>query len=329
VSSIACSFVVVDGGAMRSDTTMPRCLAIVGPTACGKTRLALELAREFPLEIVSMDSAQVYRGMDIGTAKPEPSVRSLLPHHLIDIRDPEEAYSAGEFAADAAHCIADIAARGRLALVVGGTMLYLKALREGIAALPPRNPAVRAAIDAEAERLGWAALHGRLAAIDPDAARRIEPGDRQRIQRALEVHMLTGRPISELQLEAAAPAVAVETVALIPADRAAHSQAIERRFQAMVEGGFVEEVQSLRRRPHLTADSASMRAVGYRQIWAFLEGSLEWDDAVRRAVIATRQLAKRQLTWLRSDLRALRVQAEDEQLGQRLRQRVSQMLAGA
>jgi tRNA dimethylallyltransferase len=314
---------------MHAERTRLRCLAITGPTACGKTGLALELAREFPVEIVSMDSALVYRGMDIGTAKPVPGVRAVLPHHLIDIRDPEEAYSAGEFAADATACIAAISARGRLALVVGGTMLYLKALREGIAALPPRDVATRAAIDAEAERLGWPALHQRLRVLDPAAAARIAPGDRQRVQRALEVHELTGRPMSELQRESTPSAVTVESVALIPADRVAHARAIAQRFAAMVEQGLVDEVRFLRQRPRLTADRASMRAVGYRQIWAFLDGGMDWDEAANRAVTVTRQLAKRQLTWLRSDLRSEKLAAGDVAVLDLLRQRVRGMLAGA
>ena len=306
-----------------------RCLAITGPTACGKTGLALELAREFPVEVVSMDSAQVYRGMDIGTAKPNRDVRARIAHHLLDIRDPEDAYSAGEFAADATREIAAITARGRIALVVGGTLLYLKALREGIATLPPRDAATRAAIDAEAAELGWPALHAHLAGIDPDAAARIEPGDRQRIQRALEVYRLTGRPISELQLRPARSAVQVESIALIPGDRAAHAVAVRERFAAMVERGFVEEVRVLRARPRLTAESASMRAVGYRQIWAWLDGRLGWDEAAERAVAATRQLAKRQLTWLRGDRQTEKLDKGGSQLYEHLRRRLGRWSDGA
>jgi tRNA dimethylallyltransferase len=305
---------------MSADHRNLRCLAITGPTACGKTDIALELAREFPVEIVSMDSAQVYRGMDIGTAKPDPAVRAQLPHHLIDIREPEDAYSAGEFAADATRQIAAIAARGRIPLVIGGTLLYLKALREGIAALPQRDAATRAAIDAEAAQVGWPALHARLRKLDPDAALRIAPGDRQRIQRALEVHALTGRPMTALQHESAGSAVSVTSFALIPVDRAEHARAIERRFAAMVERGFVDEVRKLRLRPRLTEDSASMRAVGYRQIWSWLDGSQGWDEAAEGAVAATRQLAKRQLTWLRGDRLSEKVDAADGQLRERLRQ---------
>ena len=314
---------------MGARDTSLRCLAITGPTACGKTGLALELAREFPVEIVSMDSAQVYRGMDIGTAKPNAQVRSGIAHHLLDIRDPEDAYSAGEFAADAAREIAAIAARGRVALVVGGTLLYLKALRDGIATLPARDAATRAAIDAEAAELGWPALHARLGAIDPRAALRIEPGDRQRIQRALEVHALTGRPISDLQSDVTPSAVQVESVALVPGDRAAHALAIAERFAGMLEQGFVEEVRVLRERPQLTADSTSMRAVGYRQIWAWLDGRHGWDEAAERAVTATRQLAKRQLTWLRRDPQTEKLDKDDSQVYEHLRRRLGRLLDGA
>jgi tRNA dimethylallyltransferase len=307
----------------------PICLAITGPTACGKTDLALALAAEFPLEIVSMDSAMVYRGMDIGTAKPDAATRERIPHHLIDVCDPEEAYSAGRFAEDCARLIGEINARGRLALVVGGTMLYLRALRDGIAPLPPRNPSVRAGIEARADESGWPTLHTELAAIDPDAARRIEPTDRQRIQRALEVHAVTGRSLTELQQAAPRSAFAIPTVALIPDDRAALAARIARRFDAMLAAGFVDEVRRLRERPGLAADSTAMRAVGYRQIRAFLDGRLDWQQAVDRAVIATRQLAKRQLTWLRSDANAERIGSDDPALPDRLKKRVAACLPSA
>jgi tRNA dimethylallyltransferase len=276
-------------------------LAITGPTACGKTGFALALAREFPVEIISMDSAMVYRGMDIGTAKPEPAERKAVVHHLIDILDPEETYSAGRFAADCAGLIAAINARGRVALVVGGTMLYLRALREGIAALPERDPGIRQALDARAEAIGWPALHAELGAVDPEAARRIEPTDRQRIQRALEVHAITGRRLSELQREPGETGVDLPVLAMIPADRQALGDAIARRFQVMLEAGLVDEVKRLRQRPRLGADSASMRSVGYRQLWAWLEGHCTLAEAETKAIVATRQLAKRQLTWLRRD----------------------------
>ena len=251
-----------------------------------------------------MDSAMVYRGLDIGTAKPSIEMRRSVPHHLIDILDPNEAYSAGRFARDAASAIATIRARGRLPLIVGGTLLYLRALRDGLASLPRADRAVRAAIDSDGERLGWAALHERLKRIDPAAAARIAPSDRQRIQRALEVHELTGRPITELQRSRRSrdgPRILV--VALVPPDRAALAQRIERRFDAMVAQGFVAEVESLRARGDLAPDLPSLRSVGYRQIWAHLDGDYGWEEARSRAIVATRQYAKRQLTWLRGDTR--------------------------
>jgi len=257
-----------------------------------------------PAEIVSMDSAMVYRGLDIGTAKPSIAMRRSVPHHLVDILNPNEAYSAGRFARDAATAIAAIRARGRLPLIVGGTLLYLRALRDGLATLPRADRAVRAAIDRDGERLGWAALHERLQRIDPAAAGRIAPSDRQRIQRALEVHELTGRPITELQRSSTSrdgPRILV--VALVPADRAALAERIERRFDAMVAQGFVAEVAGLRARDDLTPDLPSLRSVGYRQIWAHLAGDYGWDEARTRAIVATRQYAKRQLTWLRRDTR--------------------------
>ena len=280
------------------------CACITGPTACGKTELALTIAARVPVEIVSMDSAMVYRGLDVGTAKPSVAMRRSVPHHLVDILDPNEAYSAGRFARDAATAIAAIRARGRLPLIVGGTLLYLRALRDGLAILPRADRAVRAAIDRDGERLGWAALHERLQRIDPAAAARIAPSDRQRIQRALEVHELTGRPITELQRSPTSrdgPRILV--VALVPAERAALAERIERRFDEMVAQGFVAEVEGLRARDDLTPDLPSLRSVGYRQIWAHLDGDYGWDEARGRAIVATRQYAKRQLTWLRGDTR--------------------------
>jgi tRNA dimethylallyltransferase len=255
-----------------------------------------------PIEIVSMDSAMVYRGLDIGTAKPSVETRERVPHHLIDILEPTEAYSAGRFARDAAQLVEEIRARGHWPVLVGGTLLYLRALRDGLAALPKADEAVRAALDAEAAQHGWAAMHARLTAVDPAAARRIAPGDRQRIQRALEVFELTGRPISELQrLGEASARPSVLAVALVPESRADLGARIERRFDSMVARGFVAEVEGLRARGDLTADMPSMRAVGYRQIFAHLEGELGWEEARAKAIFATRQYAKRQLTWLRGD----------------------------
>jgi tRNA dimethylallyltransferase len=277
-----------------------------------------------------MDSAMVYRGLDVGTAKPAPEIRRRVAHHLVDVLDPSETYSAGRFARDALQAVSEITARGRLPLIVGGTLLYLRALRDGLAALPRADGAVRATLDAEALALGWPALHERLAGLDPEAAVRIAPTDRQRIQRALEVHALTGRPLTELQRSADNRSrVAVTAVALVPADRADLSQRIERRFDAMVEQGFVAEVETLRARGDLTPDLPALRAVGYRQIWAHLDGDCDWPEARRRAIVATRQLAKRQLTWLRSDLVSEKWPAFAPDLGARFIAHVERFRAGA
>ena len=274
---------------------------LTGPTGTGKTDIALALAREFPLEIVSVDSAQVYRGLDIGSAKPSAEIRARVPHHLVDLVEPGARYSAGQFVRDAAHAIGDIEARGRVPLLVGGTMLYLRALTGGIAALPEGDARLRTDIDAEAARVGWPALHARLVGIDPVAAARIHPNDAQRIQRALEVHAVGGRPISELQT-VTKPALEREFLvcALLPQDRARLHAALELRFAQMMSAGLLDEVRGLYARGDLTDEHPAIRAVGYRQLWAHLAGSYSLDVAVARAVAATRQLAKRQMTWLRS-----------------------------
>jgi len=280
------------------------CVCLTGPTACGKTELALALADRVPLEVISMDSALVYRGLDIGTAKPAPDVRAAVPHHLIDILEPTDAYSAGRFARDAAALIAEIRARGRMPLLVGGTLLYLRALRDGLSVLPRADRDVRAAIDREAAEQGWAALHERLRQVDPEAALRIKPNDRQRIQRALEVHALTSRPITQLQRakdDGSRPRVLA--IALVPEDRALLAARIERRFDAMVAAGFVQEVERLHARGDLTPGMPAMRSVGYRQLWSHLDGDCSFETARTKAIVATRQYAKRQLTWLRGDSR--------------------------
>jgi tRNA dimethylallyltransferase len=280
----------------------PRALVLTGPTACGKSTLALELGTRFPIEIVSMDSAMVYRGMDIGTAKPSLTERRAVPHHLIDIRDPAESYSVGDFCRDALGVIGDVRARSRIPLLVGGTFLYLRSLRRGMASLPPANPAFRDALDQEAARVGWQALHARLARVDPVSGQRIAANDRQRIQRALEVHASTGRPLSSLQQrKPVVPAVDLCVLALFPTNRTELSQRIEQRFDAMVDLGFLEEVDRLYRRGDLGADLPALRAVGYRQLWAHRAGRYDWAEARVRALAATRQLAKRQLTWMRTE----------------------------
>ena len=305
------------------------CACITGPTACGKTALALEVATRVPVEIISMDSALVYRGLDIGTAKPSLAVRSAVPHHLIDIVEAHESYSAGRFARDAATLVAEIRSRGRLPLLVGGTLLYLRALRDGLAALPRADRAVRDALDRDAERLGWAAMHARLQRVDRAAAARIAPSDRQRIQRALEVHELTGRTISDLQRESVpVERPSIFAIALVPEPRAALAERIERRFDGMVEQGFVAEVERLRARGDLTPDLPSMRAVGYRQIWAHLAGDYSWPEARTKAIVATRQYAKRQLTWLRGDPRCEAWPAFAPSLAERFLERLASAPSG-
>jgi len=277
---------------------------LLGPTGCGKSALALQLARSVPLEIVSIDSAQVYRGLDIGSAKPTPAERERVPHHLIDLRDPAEPYSAADFVRDAVRVIGEIRARGRLPLVVGGTMLYAKALREGLSALPSADREVRARIEACARACGWPALHAQLARVDPDIAARLKPADSQRIQRALEVFELTGVPLSQLQNAPQRPPLRFVTIALLPADRAGLHRRIEQRFDAMLAAGFLGEVRGLTDQLHargeLDADLPALRAVGYRQALAHLRGDTTAESFRAAAIAATRQLAKRQITWLRS-----------------------------
>jgi len=279
----------------------PPVAVLTGPTGTGKTEYALRLAREFPIEIVSVDSAQVYRGLDIGSAKPDAATRAAVPHHLLDLVDANAAYSAGQFVRDATLAIADIESRGRVPLLVGGTMLYLRALIGGIATLPRASERIRADIDTEAKREGWPALHARLAVVDAAAAARIHPNDAQRIQRALEVHAATGEPISALQAATRSPMERDFLVtALVPTDRARLHAALAQRFENMMAAGLLEEVRRLHARGDLDAEQPAIRAVGYRQLWSHIEGACSLETAVERAVAATRQLAKRQMTWLRS-----------------------------
>lgn len=273
----------------------------MGPTASGKSALAAKLAERLPVEIVSVDSAQIYRGMDIGTAKPSIAERRAVAHHLIDIIDPTTSYSVAQFRRDAVRLIREITARGSTALLVGGTMLYFKALREGLSELPESDAAIRAQIDDEAAKRGWPALHAELAKIDATTAARLKPTDTQRIQRALEVHRVSGVPMSQLlgRKKSVLPFRLVE-LALIPSDRAELHRRIEARFDAMLDRGLVAELHGLRARYALKPSLPSMRCVGYRQAWQHLEGELDQDGLRDRGIFATRQLAKRQLTWLRT-----------------------------
>ena len=283
----------------------PLAVAIMGPTASGKTAAALEVARHIPSEIISVDSALVYRGMDIGTAKPSAAERAGVPHHLIDILDPLDAYSAMRFRQDALRLTAEIVRRGRLPLLVGGTMLYFKALRDGLDELPPADPAIRARLDREAAEIGIPALHAKLAALDPDTAARLKPNDAQRIQRALEIIELTGQPMSRLLTGRETTELPFDLlpISLEPSDRSALHARIAARFDAMLAdpgGGLLGEVKALRARGDLHPGLPSMRCVGYRQAWEYLDGACDFAALREKGIAATRQLAKRQLTWLRA-----------------------------
>lgn len=281
----------------------PPVLALMGPTASGKTALALEIAQRFGGEVVSVDSALVYRRLDTGSAKPTAAERAAVPHHLIDLREPWEPYSAADFARDAAAAIAGILARGRLPLLVGGTGLYFRALLDGLSPMPESDPAMRARLQAELAQRGSAALHAELAAVDPLAATRIRPGDAQRIVRALEVWRLGGVPISALQAQSAPPRhpFRVLRLALAPADRALLHARIAQRFDLMLDAGLLEEVAALRAEPRVHAELPALRAVGYRQVWRYLAGDTDRAGLREEGIAATRQLAKRQLTWLRGE----------------------------
>jgi tRNA dimethylallyltransferase len=289
----------------------PIAIALMGPTASGKTALAIEWARRFDGEIVSVDSALVYRGLDIGAAKPDAGERASVPHHMLDLRDPWQPYSAAEFAVDARAAIADIVARGKLPILAGGTGLYFRALIEGLAPMPEADPAIREAITADAAARGWAVLHAELAAIDPEAGLRIHATDAQRIQRALEVYRVSGRSISDCQRERGSDRLRLRVLklAVSPRDRGVLHARIERRFDTMLAAGFLDEVRGLRRLPQLQSHPAplglpALRAVGYRQAWEHLDGQTSAAEFRDRAIFATRQLAKRQLTWLRGELDA-------------------------
>ena len=287
---------------MSERNRLPPAICLMGPTASGKTAVSLGLTLRFPLEIVSVDSAQVFRDMDIGTAKPDRATLEKYPHHLIDLISPEERYSAARFRADALRVMAEITARGKIPLLAGGTMLYFKALREGLSDLPQADAELRRAIDEEAQRRGWPALHAELARLDPAAAARLKPTDAQRIQRALEVVRLTGAPLAESMARRTGAAVPYRLIqlALQPSDRAVLHARIAQRFDAMLEAGLIDEVSALRRKYRLHAGLPSMRCVGYRQVWDYLEGRSDRAALREKGIAATRQLAKRQLTWLRA-----------------------------
>ncbi|MGL5292035.1 MAG: tRNA (adenosine(37)-N6)-dimethylallyltransferase MiaA [Vibrionaceae bacterium] len=280
---------------------LPNVLFLMGPTASGKTGLAIALKQRYPVEIISVDSALIYRGMDIGTAKPTAAELALAPHRLIDILDPAQAYSAADFCCDAKQQIEQVLANGNIPLLVGGTMLYFKALLQGLSPLPPADPAVRAQIEEQASKLGWEHLHSELCRIDPVAGARIHVNDSQRLARALEVYLICGKTLTELtQVQGCGLPYNVQQFAIAPAERAVLHQRIEQRFHAMIAAGFEQEVKTLHLRGDLHPDMPSIRCVGYRQMWDYLDGNCSYDEAIMRGIFATRHLAKRQLTWLRS-----------------------------
>ena len=297
----------------NTDLHLPPAVALMGPTASGKSRLAVELAQALDGEIISVDSALVFRGMDIGTAKPTLDERQGVPHHLIDILDPAESYSTGRFQRDALALMADISRRGRLPILAGGTMLYFRGLIHGLSSLPTADEAIRRQIEDEAARHGWAFLHAELARVDPDSAARIHPNDPQRIQRALEVFRCSGRTLTEhfQATSSAKPEYRIQRIIVAPASRESLHHRIRERLISMFKQGFVEEVRRLQARGDLHRDLPSMRAVGYRQVLDYLDGIYDEREALERAVIATRQFAKRQMTWLRREEGVGRYVAED------------------
>lgn len=281
--------------------SLPLALFLMGPTASGKTELAIRLRQKYPVEIISVDSALIYKGMDIGTAKPDAQELALAPHRLIDILDPSEAYSAADFRRDALQQMDDIVSQGKIPLLVGGTMLYYKALLEGLSPLPAADPDIRQQIEQEANEKGWEAMHQQLSEIDPVSAQRIHPNDPQRLSRALEVFRISGKSLTELtEQKGEVLPYQVKQFAIMPKERAELHRRIELRFEKMMAAGFEDEVKALRARGDLHLDLPSIRCVGYRQVWEYLDGNGTLDDAIFRGVCATRQLAKRQITWLRS-----------------------------
>jgi tRNA dimethylallyltransferase len=308
---------------------LPPAILLMGPTASGKTAVALALAERFPVELVSVDSAQVFIGMDVGTAKPDAATLARFPHRLIDLITPEERYSAARFRTDALAAMAEITAAGKVPLLVGGTMLYFRALLHGLADLPQADPALRAEIDAEAAASGWPALHAKLAILDPSTAARLHPTDSQRIQRALEICRASGRPMSELlaATESESPPYSLLQIALLPSDRAVLHERIARRFDEMLAAGLDAELTALRRRYTLHAGLPSMRCVGYRQAWDAQEGSIPRSELRDRGIFATRQLAKRQITWLTNSFSAERYDCLDPGLADAVAARVARFFA--
>ena len=312
-------------------TAHPPAILLMGPTASGKTAVALWLAERFPVELVSVDSAQVFRDMDVGTAKPDAATLARFPHRLIDLISPEEAYSAARFRADALAALREIAARGRIPLLVGGTMLYYKALLDGLAELPQADPAVRAAIDAQAAAHGWPAVHAELARVDPATAARLHATDAQRLQRALEVFRIAGRPMSELLAAGRRhrPPYDFLSLGLLPADRAALHTRIARRFDAMLLAGLEDEVARLRGKYALSLELPSMRCVGYRQVWEAQDGLIPRGEMRDRGIYATRQLAKRQITWMTNTLKPETFDCLADDVCDRIGRRIEAMLSGA
>lgn len=298
----------------------PYAIFLMGPTASGKSGVALEIARRWPVEIVSVDSAQVYRHMDIGTAKPGPEARNAVPHHLIDLIDPHERYSAAQFRHDALTAMREIAGRGNIPLLAGGTMLYFKALQDGLSELPPANPSMRETIEAEAVKRGWPAMHEALLQIDPVSAARIKPTDSQRIQRALEVCHLMGEPMSQILCRPRCGGLPYDVIriALVPGIRESLHHRIAQRFDEMLRLGLVDEIRAIRDKFPVSSESPSMRCVGYRQGWMHLENGIAWKEMRETAVAATRQLAKRQLTWLRSMKELYEFDCLDANLGEQV-----------
>lgn len=316
---------------MSMSTPLPPSILLMGPTASGKTAAAMALAQRFPVELVSVDSAQVFRDMNVGTAKPDEATLKAFPHHLIDLISPEESYSAARFCTDAQAAMREISARGKVPLLVGGTMLYFKALREGLAELPQACLKTRASIDAQAAAEGWPAIHAELARVDPVSAARLAPTDSQRVQRALEVYRLSGRPLSTLLAAASdhAPRYDFLALGLLPADRSVLHQRIAERFDAMLKAGLEDEVTLLRQKYRLTLALPSMRCVGYRQVWEVQDGIAPRNEMRERGIYATRQLAKRQLTWLANTLKPETFDCLSPDLVTRVSARVDGFLAAA